>query len=47
MNNHLAPPLPLPKGVQNMIFEYLNPIDSTCLGLASARLYLNYRRRFQ
>ena len=41
-----SPLLQLPKDLKMCIFDYLSPIDSTCLGLASKHLYPTYRYRF-
>ena len=41
-----SPLLELPKDLKMCIFDYLSPIDSTCLGLASRHLYPTYRYRF-
>ncbi|KAG8665374.1 hypothetical protein FPOAC1_010169 [Fusarium poae] len=42
-----SPLLRLPCDLQHMIFDHLNPVDSTCIGLSSKALYAIYRRRFK
>ncbi|CEI38467.1 unnamed protein product [Fusarium venenatum] len=47
VNNRTSPLLRLPTELYYLIFDYLDPVDSTCLGLTSKNLYPIYRRYFK